>query len=575
MQHSFKKFDYFGVELNFLYDSKTQYYSSTGGIIFILFFLVSITYILCNIEPFIHRKNMTLIFYDKKIEQTDEIDLENFTSRFAFGFTCDGHPNRTYVESLFKISVNHVTMNSTEGKRVKTKKTLEYANCEKKDFYNEFNSSYETNGFEKVYCPNESNLIMSGIYQDPIFRYYEIGININDDNDHVIVDDILHNYECRLAIHHVDTTVNVYDYHDPVKRFISTEFITLKSNLLTKMNIYFKMQSFDSYENLLFDTYHAKYYIGFSSFEQYDGDKGYDRFITKPIDYNIFGKIYIRSALERTLIQRKYMKLTEFAANMSSILSEILLILFASVRYINRFYSQQSIITSLFHFKNEINMTKGKSKTNIANQLKDKINNNNNYSSKYDNSPVHLGTDNIITIDKTINFSTSGLFKKTVSPSHSSELLYKIRQTSTVNNYKKMNHHSQVQFHIFEIILFLFFPCCSTKSFNIRKALYEKGLKKLSFQLDVLTYLKKMFQLELMSYALLDYNMNQMIHCLSKPSISLNDTKDIFDYLTLQYATDISKKEKEEVDKYVIYLNEKTNKTFIEKKLLEIAKNKL
>ena len=66
-----------------------------------------------------------------------------------------------------------------------------------------------------------------------------------------------------------------------------------------------------------------------------------------------------------------------------------------------------------------------------------------------------------------------------------------------------------------------------------------------------------------------------MIHCLSKPSISLNDTKDIFDYLTLQYATDISKKEKEEVDKYVIYLNEKTNKTFIEKKLLEIAKNKL
>ena len=93
--------------------------------------------------------------------------------------------------------------------------------------------------------------------------------------------------------------------------------------------------------------------------------------------------------------------------------------------------------------------------------------------------------------------------------------------------------------------------------------------------MDVLTYLKKMFQLELMSYALLDYNMNQMIHCLSKPSISLNDTKDIFDYLTLQYATDISKKEKEEVDKYVIYLNEKTNKTFIEKKLLEIAKNKL
>ena len=330
------------------------------------------------------------------------------------------------------------------------------------------------------------------------------------------------------------------------------------------------MQSFDSYENYLFDSYHRKYYIGFSQTEQYDTEKGYDRFTAKPIDYALFGKLYIRSALERTLIQRKYMKLTEFAANMSAILSEILLILFVSVRYINRFYSQQSIITSLFQFKDE---TKERSKTNIANQLKDKINNNN-FSSKYDNSPVYLGTDkNIISIDKTINFSTSGLFKKTVSPSHSSEFLYKIRQTSTVNNYKNMNTHSQVHFHIFEIILFLFFPCCSTKSFNTRKALYAKGLKKLSFQLDVLTYLKKMLQLELMSYVLLDYNMNQMIHCLSKPSISLNNTKDIFDYLTLQYATDISKKEKEEVTKYVIYLNEKVNKTFIEKKLIEIAKN--
>ena len=45
-----KKFDYFGIELHFLYDSKEQYYSTTGGFIFLLFSFVSITYIACNVE---------------------------------------------------------------------------------------------------------------------------------------------------------------------------------------------------------------------------------------------------------------------------------------------------------------------------------------------------------------------------------------------------------------------------------------------------------------------------------------------------------------------------------------------
>lgn len=78
-----KKFDYFGIELHFMYDTKEQYYSSTGGFIFLLFSVVSITYIACNVESFINRKNMTLIFYDKKIEQTDEINLANFTTQFG------------------------------------------------------------------------------------------------------------------------------------------------------------------------------------------------------------------------------------------------------------------------------------------------------------------------------------------------------------------------------------------------------------------------------------------------------------------------------------------------------------
>ena len=129
MKESLKQFDYLGVELHFLYNNKEQYHSITGGIIFLSFFLLSIIYIACNITPFVSRKNMTLIFYDKEIAHTDEIDFENFTSRFAYEFQCDGYDNITYVESLLSISINHVTVNTTSGNRIKTRKTLISPHC--------------------------------------------------------------------------------------------------------------------------------------------------------------------------------------------------------------------------------------------------------------------------------------------------------------------------------------------------------------------------------------------------------------------------------------------------------------
>ena len=60
----------------------------------------------------------------------------------------------------------------------------------------------------------------------------------------------------------------------------------------------------------------------------------------------VLAKIYLRSALDETIIERKYMKLTEFAANMSSLLSTILLILYVIFSTINEFNANQTIKVS-------------------------------------------------------------------------------------------------------------------------------------------------------------------------------------------------------------------------------------
>lgn len=578
-----KKFDYFGVEVHFLYESRVKYYSSTGGVIFIIFLVLSLIYVGCNIRPLVNRENMNLIFYDSKLEKTDEIDFENFTSRFGYTFACTGYKDKAKLESIFKIKPYHVTLFLENGEREKYRKSLNHTLCTKEHFYNEFNESFDYNGFgQKLHCPIIDNLTIDGLYQDRIFKYFEIGIEADKKADPVEVQGILKNYECRLEVYHVDTVINVYDYKNPVKRYISSEFSTLKANTIHKMNLYFKLLSFTSYENYLFDKYSKSHYVTFSSDESYEDDKGYDRFEVKPYAYNTFAKIYLRSALRRSIVQRKYMKLTEFAANMSSILSEILLILYVVVRYINYFYAQQSVIKKIFQFKdvyknekNEFVIKKMKDKfvyPQINNYCKsadithnkEKLNiSKNNNEKKEDNSLKNCSIEDL----------TSSLTKKIFQrePESNSNQNSKILLQKPKTHYIYNSNQIGVNMNFFEIIIKCLFPCIKWKQNQIKRKLFNSGFHKLCFQLDVLTYLKKIQEIELIKYILLEPTMYNMIHFLAKPSISVCNQKNPFDYLELQYNVDVDEKETNDFYEYLKHLSEKPNKTDSEKRLIDFS----
>lgn len=575
MNNFLKKFDYFGVEIFFLYDSKIKYYSSTGGFIFLIFFFISLIYVGCNIKPFVTRKNMTLIFYDKKIEQTDIIDFENYTSRFSYQYVCSGF-EQTELDKLFQITVHHVTMNSTNGEKKKTKVLLNSTKCKKNDFYNEFNATYDNNGYDKnLFCPDLKDFVIGGVYQDHIFKYFELTTSARKNADPDKIRAVLQNYECRLEVNHVDTVINVYDYSHPIKRYIRSEFSTIKANLLNKMNIYFKVQTFDSYENYLFDKHSNSYYLGYSYFEEYEDDKGYDRFIVKPYNYDTFAKIYLRADLERTIIQRKYMKLTEFAANMSSILSEILLILYVIVRFINRIYAEQSVIKKIFQFKD---VYKNEKNETVIKKMKIKFGEpmSNNYFKKEDNSKKE---DHDNSINKSSDEATISITKNIIIPQNeipfgsnkntSTKAILKINKPRDLHSIAKNN--VKVNINIFEIILQYLLPCFTCKSLRIKQKLFTQGFHKLCFQLDVLTYLKKMQQIELMHFLILNPSQNNMVHFLSKPSISALNQKDIYDYLDLQYNVDIKDHEIDEFYTYLKNLSEKTERTEVEDRLLDVA----
>lgn len=353
-----RKFDYFGVQFNFLYNTNNKFTSATGGFIFILFLLLAIIFILINAWNFIFRKTYSVIYYDLQLSEPDIINIHNFSSALAFGVDCN--MNDIPIYDLFSIQYNHVSMIKNQGVISKIKTNIQIHPCTESDFYNEFDEEFTQIGMNKYFCVTNTinnntgdNFTTQGIYSAETFTYFEILVSAKEQNANTYenIKYFLSNGECHITYYFIDVAIHLENFKHPVKRFINKNFMSIKPDEYSKMNLYFHIKEFSSFENIIFDSHVPNYYIGYSSQEVYAIYKGEERFVNKYIDYEKYAKIYIRSALSRNIIQRKYLKLTEFAADMACILNQVLLLLFTIMTPINRFYGNNIIMSKLFTFK--------------------------------------------------------------------------------------------------------------------------------------------------------------------------------------------------------------------------------
>ena len=69
-------------------------------------------------------------------------------------------------------------------------------------------------------------------------------------------------------------------------------------------------------------------------------------------------RIYFRSSTKTRMVKRIYQKITEYLANVSSILSSILVILFVISSLLNYEKARQSIINKILKFRDDMNFKK-------------------------------------------------------------------------------------------------------------------------------------------------------------------------------------------------------------------------
>ena len=610
------KFDFFGVKYSFYYKNKQKYYSATGGIAFIIFFIISLIYIIININSLFKRTSISIIYYDTPISVTDDFSFENYSTALSFGITCgnyDEKVNPSLHNDLFYLEFKYTKLSKEKGQKIKIKKDIPIKLCKHSDFFNEYNTSFDSLGLSALYCPDFSNESIHGMYSDENFSYYEIGIRAKSIKDTSYYINLFTNYDCKLMLYYLNVGTNIYDFKNPITKAIDVQFIQLSPVEYNKLNIYFQLIKFDSDESFFFEPYKTKYYVDYSRNEIYNVYKGDDRLEIKGRDYDHFATMYLRADTQRKLVSRRYLKFHEFIANTYGIINAFQFLISLFIVQLNLFYSHQSVIKKIFYIKDINNQNQ---KTNYLENHKKKY-----FKNKIDKSIISEKI-NIYNSSKIISKSINNLNlknnyinlsnRKLLSKNHekhnqtnlydsnlSNKKLIKTNKNSNKNNlidsFKKQNENTitlkasyfiknQIEnikinknkkdtnfyFNIFEIIIILFCPIICSKKLEKKNKLLNIAKKKFIFNFDIITFFKNMQLIELMNFILLDKYQFIMFKFLSKPFISLKNQFDLFDNIIKSYKEDFTDQDIKEFKNGYKFLLDKIDKNHQEKKIFKL-----
>ena len=519
-----KQCDYFGVGLTFNYRSNKKYKSIFGGITFILFVITSTTYSIVSVAQFILHRPLTVIYYKKKLPKTDTYSLHQLKTGLAFKATCDNLENNDYdINKLFSLNMVFCKTERINGERIKNRTNIPLKICEHSDFYNEVDETMDLDGVTGDYfCPEKSDLNLSGDYVDTLFEYFEITLSISNDSDNETVSKLLSENECKLSYYFTDYAIDVNNKLNPVRIYLNQNFIQLSPVEYKKSNLFFNIIELTSYESYMFNGAIHKKYGAHSKSEFYELYKGENRYEKKSSEYGNYAKIYVRVDSSKSVFERRYQQLNELFADVSSLLSCILMFLFLIMTYLNNIFVVNSVIKTIYRTRQEDFDRKQKFrevfKKKVSNQLHESI--------KREESKKSIRS------QQQKNNDSSEIKIYNVIPR-----LRKLARNQSLNESAAIDRKvPKIKKLINKLILnsiCKFFPCA--KNFDWEFKIIQGLTTSFYEQLDIYNYLKHLQMIKIISYINLNRDEFYLVRHLSNPSISWAN-KDFYQLTTDKMA---------------------------------------
>ena len=347
--------DTFGVPYLFKYKSKENYKTPYGGIVMLLFLILTLVFGIYSFIPYLNKKNFNIVYYTMFLPHAESINLRQSKSAFSIGLECEDYIE-IHAQDIFTVEAKFVNLTHRPGFYFKNETIINTHPCTKNDFYNEHDESFDYLSLEDYQCLDNNDFTIEGIYTDEIFSYYEFTVKAKYDTNETLdnIFKFLNKNQCKFQVFYTDITIDIDNYKEPIKSFLNSLFIQLDPTLFIKRDVFFMNQYLVDNDYVLIDfntDRDPKIRTLFSRYDQYSIYIGANR--TEDRNYNAiyYAKIYFRSDTRKTNIKRKYQKFMEFYADTSGLLIGIYTILEVIFNYINYFYAQLSLAKKIFIFK--------------------------------------------------------------------------------------------------------------------------------------------------------------------------------------------------------------------------------
>ena len=532
-----RTFDFFGESFTFRYKDEDKHSTVLGGIIFIIFSIITLAYAIYNFIPFVNKEVFSLQYYTMNLNNTEEIKLAESPTAFGVGFSDENKNQSLYnISDLLdiKFQFKNISKNAQNDNKTDINETIDYHPCNTEDFHNLHQKIFEELNISNFKCLSKKDLVSpSGIYTDEVFAYFVISVEskYKDNETHnQLINDYLIANDCKLQFYYTDITININNTKNPFSSFLNSMFLQLNPTLIQKKNIFFmNYHLYDDNEILHINRKEEKPTIktGLSRVEDYAVFKDLNRTFKKVVDYEAYAKMYIRVDNKRIEIKRRYQDLMEFYADTSALLLSIFWILGIIFAYYDRIKANHSISKKLFYFegikKNKFDQFRDFKKFIKANEEMQIDNLEHNVINPIQNSDSKTNETKDIFIRGTRNIEfeeKTGIQKdeRIIIKQKTNKEMKKEKKNDDDNNDDLINY---TNYDIFEMIGSFKICFCKTKKFENKVNLIKQSRNMIDDKLDIVLYIKNMILFEMINKIYLENK--SIINFLSRPIIYLNE----------------------------------------------------
>jgi len=590
-----KKIDYFGVTFLFRVNKADRFQSETGGFWFLMYCIIAVTYIAFAAYSYLSGVNFSVAVIDKSVNPSPVLNFgqNNFTFAVRLTFDNDTSISKHGLDNLINYYTNYVSI-TPDGKN---KTSFAGRPCIREDFYQKADDPlFNRTKMEDFICfDNIANYSIYGIYTDPSLAYFEFNTFLNVSwvtENYTNVEAIFKANQFKLSMYYIETLYDVSDDVTPIFYSIESIYTYIDLPYFKRNNINYQQFVYDVDKNVFTPNFKNTTYMKLALKEEISVSIAERDSSTLDDKFNL-AKFFLRAQNLQKIVKRSYQKIPEVLASMSGLLLNLLIGIGIVMTILNTFKAKQNVMNGILKYKDNI---KDKNKETLS-YLNDSFNDpkikkiiEETYNKERIFKKASPDQDN-----DSMDFEVKKdeIFKETIPPKEEvntkqvidinidnevdkinlKERLYSINSDKESDSGRKKLPPPKNPFNINVSDICCLIFCC--RSIKKKQLIYETSESKFNYYMDLITYMKKMQEIDIIKYLLLDTDTLNLMNFISKPSVSLTkskiETKEYKKFFNInEEAIMLDEQNIDSLKRSYLKIISKPQITYLEKRILEL-----